>query len=548
LNRPDRAWRRQRIRAFAGVFSGIIYDFWLEERLTRKHGRRDARIRMSDRHRRRAVQFRETAVELGGVMIKLGQFFSARADVLPEEYIQELSALQDEVPGVPFEMIKGQIEAEFGRPLEQIFLEFDPKPVAAASLAQVHTAVLVDGEFVAVKVQRPGLEEVVDIDLATFRYIMQGLSRYTKLGRQMDLPGLALEFERVFGDELDFLREASYAERFKENFAFNPHVYIPSVYPEYTTDKVVTLEYVSGIKVSDYGGLEEAGIDRYEVARTIVESFLQMVLVDGFFHADPHPGNVFIRPGPVIVLVDFGMANEIASHMRQHIKEGVIAGTRGDWDSVVQHLVATGFVRRGANMPAIKNALQWLVDNYSGLSAETLDFNSLEAIQEDLRTIVYENPFSIPTEFAFLARASGILLGLTKGLAPQFDYVDAARPYIDRLVRETVESTVDLVLDEAKSFGKTLLALPRQTQELLHKLERGELKVRVDLGEVVRSIDRSTTARLLQGLIFAVGALLAGAVVLYVFSRLYEAGCMGTATLIAAVAAVVLLRRVTRAR
>ncbi len=498
---------------------------------------------MSEEHRRRAIQFRETAVRLGGVMIKLGQFFSARADVLPEEYIEELGALQDEVPGVPFPAIKKQIENEFGRPLDEIFLEFDPDPVAAASLAQVHTAALMDGEPVAVKVQRPGLEDVVDIDLATFRYIMEGLSRYTKLGRQMDLPGLAREFERVFGDELDFRREAYYAERFKLNFQFSPSVYIPAVYPEYTTDKVVTLEYVTGIKITNYQELEAGNIDRYEVARNVIESFLQMVLVDGFFHADPHPGNIFVRPGPVIVFVDFGMANEIKSFMREQIKQGVIDGTRRDWDGVVQHLIATGFVRRGSNVAAIKNAIRWLVDNYSGLSAETLDYNTLDAIQEDLRTLMYENPFTIPTEFAFLARAAGILLGLTRGLAPDFDYVEAARPYIDRLVRGSFESRLELIVDEAKEIGKTFLALPRQTQDILNKLDKGELRVRIDSTELVRTLDRSTVSRSIHSLSFVVTGLIIGAVLLYVSKMVYQASCVGSFGVLLFAVVVLLLRR-----
>lgn len=518
MDRAERTWRQRRIRAFARVFSGIIYDLWREERLTRKYGRKAARVRMSARHRRRAIQFRETAVELGGVLIKLGQFLSARADVLPDEYIQELKALQDEVPGVAFAHIKAQVESEFGRPLDDVFLEFNPEPIAAASLAQVHNAVLTDGEPVAVKVQRPGIEKLIDVDLATFSYLMTGLNRYTRTGRRMDLPGLVEEFAKVLGDELDFEREAYYAQRFKANFEFNPIIYIPSVYPEYTTNRVVTLEQVGGIKINEYKQLEAAGINRHDVATAVVESYLQQVLVDGFFHADPHPGNIFVRPGPVIVYVDFGMAVEIDPDMRRHIKEGVIAGTKRDMDGVVQHLIATGFVRRGADTRAIKNAIQWLIDNYSGISAETLDYNSLEAIQEDLRTIMYENPFTIPTQFAFLARAVGTMLGLTQGLDPRFDYVEASQPYVNQLVKGTTEAYSRLVLDEAKSIGKTLLALPGQVQGLMNKLDRGEVRVRIDSGEIVRALDRSNVGRAWQSLIFVVVALIGAGVALY-FAR-----------------------------
>lgn len=524
MDKAQRTWRTRRVRAFSRLFAGIVFDFWREERIARKHGRKAARARMSARHRRRAADFRRVALELGGVIIKLGQFLSARADVLPEEYIQELMALQDEVPPVSFEAIKAQVESEFGRPLEEVFVEFDPEPIAAASLAQVHDATLADGEPVAVKVQRPGLEELVDFDLAVVEYLMKGLDRHTKLGHQLDLPGLAQEFARVLGDELDFYREGHYAERFKQNFDFNPTIYIPSVYWEYTTDKVLTLERVTGIKINNYDALEEAGIDRNRVAHEVIESYLQMVLEDGFFHADPHPGNIFVRPGPVIVYVDFGMAGEISAVMRDHIKDGVIAGTRGDMDGVARYLLATGFVRRGSNMGAIKNAVRWLLDNYAGLTADTIDFNSLEAIQEDLRTIMYENPFAIPTQFAFLARAVGTLLGLTQGLDPHFDYVEASTPYVNRLIKSSTPAYTDLVLDEAKQLGKTLLALPRQTQEIMTKLERGELKVRIDARDVAGALEGSRLAQSITSLVWVVVALLGAAVTLRVLGWAVESG------------------------
>ncbi|RJQ52536.1 MAG: AarF/ABC1/UbiB kinase family protein [Actinobacteria bacterium] len=546
MDRAQRRWRNRRVRVFARVFAGIIYDFWREERIARKHGRKIARARMSARHRERAAHFRETAVQFGGVIIKLGQFLSARADVLPEEYIQELKALQDEVPAVPFEAIKAQIESEFGRPLEDIFVEFDPEPIAAASLAQVHNATLADGEPVAVKVQRPGLEELVDFDLAVFRYLMDGLGRYSKLGRQLDLSGLAREFSLVLGDELDFHREGHYAQRFKANFDFNPIIYIPSVHWEYSTDKVLTLEHVEGIKISDYAALEAAGISRNEVAREVVTSYLQMVLEDGFFHADPHPGNIFVRPGPVIVYVDFGMAGEITSQMRAHIKDGVVAGTKRDMDGVVTHLMATGFVRRGVNVKAIKNAIQWLLDNYAGMTADTLDFDSLESIQEDLRTIMYENPFTIPTQFAFLARAVGTLLGLTQGLDPHFDYVAAATPYVDKLVKGSAPGYTELVVAEAKELGKTLLSLPRQTQDVLTQLERGELRVRVDARDVASSLDESRVGRSISSLVWVVVALIGAAVALRIYGWALEAG--GAAVLALAVLVYVIWRSRSRKR
>jgi len=350
MSKSTRFDRRRRIRIITRLFVGITWDFWKESRIARKQGMAVARGRMSAKHQRRAIQFREVALEMGGVLIKLGQFFSTRVDVMPSEYIEELAKLQDMVPPVPFDEVRLVIESEFGRPLEETFPDFEREAVAAASLAQVHLATLPSGERAAIKVQRPDINKLANIDLATFSYLMDGIHRFTKFGRQIDIPMIVDEFVRTVGDELDFLREAQNAERFQEFFADNERVYIPRVYRDYTSTKVLALEAVSGLKVSDYEAMEAAGIDRIETAQIIIDAYLKQVLEDGFFHADPHPGNLFVNPGPIVTFVDFGMVGEITPPMKDAFRNAIIGIAQRDSQQVISALRELRFIRPGADV------------------------------------------------------------------------------------------------------------------------------------------------------------------------------------------------------
>lgn len=509
--------RGRRIRAFLRIFFGIAWDFFRETRLTRKIGGGRAREKMARKHRKRAIKLRETAIELGGVLIKLGQFLGARVDVMPEPYIQELMKLHDEVPPAPFNEVKALIEREFDKPLEKIFKAFDPEPEAAASLAQVHSAFLPSGEKVAVKVQRPGLENLINIDLATFAYLMEGLRRFTRLGRRFDIAGMVEEFARTLGEELDFFREGYYADRFRKNFQDDEKVYIPKVYWEYTTDRILTLEHVRGIKINRYEELESAGIDRHQVARELVRIYIEQFLKHGFFHADPHPGNLFVMPGPIITFVDFGMTGEIASEMREQFKRMVTSVVKQDINEIIGALTALGFLRGGVNLTPIRNSIEWMFENYAQIAAtREVTYESLEEIQEDIRTIMYEQPFNLPSQFAFLGRAFATLLGLVTGLDPQFDLVEEAKPYVRELMAETRQDILATFIQEATSCGKTLLNLPRQLERTLTKAERGELKVRNESPYLAEETAHLTRARYTLALAIFSSSLVIGSVLLLI--------------------------------
>ncbi len=512
MSKSTRFDRQRRIRVFARLFIGITWDFWKESRIARKQGMAIARERMSAKHRRRAIQFREVALEMGGVLIKLGQFFSTRVDVMPSEYIEELAKLQDMVPPVPFDEVRLIIESEFEQPLEEIFPEFEREAIAAASLAQVHLATLPSGERVAIKVQRPNIDRLANIDLATFSYLMDGVHRFTKFGRQIDIPMVVDEFVRTIGDELDFLREAQNAERFRKLFADNERVYVPRIYRDYTTTKVLTLEAISGLKVSDYEAMEAAGIDRVETAQIIIDAYLKQVLEDGFFHADPHPGNLFVNPGPVVTFVDFGMVGEITQTMKDAFRNAVIGIAQRDSQQVIDALRELRFVRPGADVRSVKNAIDWMMENYSGLRANSLSFEEIEEIREDILLILHDQPLTIPAQFAFLGKTFGGAVGVTTGLDPNIDLIEATKPYVAKLTRSAMKDWTTLVMREAQNIGRLLLAIPKQVHDTLEAAQSGQLRIKVDSREIVKAIERSDRRRGVWAMVLFSGLVLLGGV------------------------------------
>src|SRR2546423_2751853 len=277
------------------------------------------------------VAFRETAVELGVLMIKLGQFLSCRADLLPEQALAVLSCLQDEVPPVPFNQVVSVIESELGKPVEEVFSMLERKCTAAASLGQVHKAVLAStGETVAVKIQRPDIGQLARMDLSTLKFVIWIITRFVDVNGIIDLMGVYHEFQRTIYEEIDYVREAANARRFKEMFKDDPMIYIPRVYDQYVSRRLLVLEWIDGIKINDYAALNAAGINRLEVAKCTVCAYFYQFFKAGFFHADPHPGNIFVKKGatgdgPIVTFVDFGMVGSLTKQMKRLMKDVFLA-------------------------------------------------------------------------------------------------------------------------------------------------------------------------------------------------------------------------------
>ncbi|MCL4509161.1 MAG: AarF/ABC1/UbiB kinase family protein [Chloroflexi bacterium] len=513
-----RAWRRtrrQRFRAVFFLFLSLIIDYWRIWLLRHTFGEIFVRRRLPGMRRRQAAHFRETAIEQGGLLIKLGQFFSSRVDLLPPEYIEELAKLQDEVPSLPFEEIRKVAETELGGPLAGWFASFEEQALAAASLGQVHRATLPTGEQVAVKVQRPGIASIIAIDLDNLRWVISWMRRLTTITRDVDWNGVIAEFEDTLHDELDYRIEAQSADRFRDTFAGWPTVYAPVVYHSHSRERVLTLEYCEGIKITNYAALEAAGINKMAVARTLLEAYFRQVFELDFFHADPHPGNLLVRSGPVIVFLDFGLMGKITPQMRRGARNLLNAFVDRDADAATRTLSELGFLRTGANQRVIRQALAWFLEQFYRNSLIELSRISPDEVFTEVKELIYEQPFQIPANYVFLGRAIGTLVGLSTGLAPQLNVVQVMTPYARKLTgRSSQTETSDVIMRELREYARIALALPKTVDRVLNRFDSGDLRVRVsDLDGLAQDINRlEGTGRRLITAALSAGALIGGSV------------------------------------
>src|SRR5256885_5350014 len=370
------------------------------------------------------VAFRATAIKLGVLMIKLGQFLSSRADLLPEQALAVLGSLQDEVPPAPFTHVVSLIEAELGKPVDQVFSMLERKCTAAASLGQVHKAVLVStGEEVAVKVQRPNIDQLVSSDLSTLKFVIWVINRFVDTGEFIDLMGVYREFKRTVYEEIDYITEAANARRFHEMFKDDPTIYIPRVHDDYVTRRVLVLEWIDGIKINDYAALEAAGVSRLEVAKRTVRAYFYQFFNEGFFHADPHPGNIFVLPegkadkkvtvseGPVIAFVDFGMVGSLTKNMRKSLKELFLSFVSRDSRALVRALNKLGFIGEGANMAAMGRGVSLMVGHYYGITLGGARGIGIPEVGPGVVELLFGPPFQTPGPVAFIGKGIRGLCG-----------------------------------------------------------------------------------------------------------------------------------------
>ena len=514
-------------------FARAILSFIYWELILPRIGFRSlSRRTRSQRFRQFAARFRALAIRMGGVMIKVGQFLSSRLDVLPPEITEELSGLQDEVPPEDFAAIRRLAEAELGAPLEQLFEHFDPDPLAAASLGQVHRARLLaitaDAEAfreVVVKIQRPFIDQLIEVDFSALHRVAGWVMRYKPIRRRVNVPALVAELEDTVHKEIDYLAEAEHAETFRKNFAGRKRIHVPRVVHSRTTKRVLTLENVYAIKVTDYAAITAAGIDRGQVAKVLLDTYLKQIFEDGFFHADPHPGNLFVTPIPAteekkaswrLTFVDFGMVGVVPENAGEGLRELVIGvGTR-DASKVVEAFQTLDVLLPGADLRLIEQAESQLFDRFWGMSMSELrsvDRREMHQFAMQFRELMYEMPFQLPHDLLLLGRTVAILSGMCTGLNPQFNLWDQLVPYARKLLTEDGASNWDVLLDEIGDLARELIALPAQTGRVLTRLERGELNVNTP--QVSRQMYHLESAvnRLTGSIVFA--ALLLGGVTLY---------------------------------
>ncbi|HEY3315644.1 MAG TPA: AarF/ABC1/UbiB kinase family protein [Bacillota bacterium] len=520
LNRRARYWAVMRL------FLSIYSDFALEKVQRRLFGHGFVERRHAAMLRRQAARFRETAIRMGGLLIKLGQFLSSRVDLLPEEYTDELAKLQDEVPAEDYNEVAAMVVAEFGHPVEEVFASFSHKALAAASLGQVHEARLHDGTRVAVKVQRPRIDEIVDIDLASLRRVVNLLDSLTDWGRRFDLDLVFREFASTVRKELDYVQEGRNAQQFRKNFKGFKEVYIPKIYWAQTTRRVLTLEYIEGIKVSDTTALDANGIDHTEVVRLLVESYLEQMIHHGLIHADPHPGNVFIvgrdgfttvggrhlKPGNII-FVDFGMVGQITETDKHNFRRLFLGVAARDVREIIAAAQGLGFVRPTADMNALRRSLAWIIERFSTNSLQEIYGLDIEDILFELKDLMESHAFQIPANFIFLGRAIATLSGLASGLDPDVNLIKLFEPYARELMEEDQAQAGGALKQRLTALGLNLLALPGLAEKVLRQAQEGDLRVRIEAPEMTEAYHRqeAATSRL-SVMVLAGSLLIAGSV------------------------------------
>jgi ubiquinone biosynthesis protein len=428
--------------------------------------------------------------ELGPTAIKLGQLLSTRPDLLPPDIIVELRRLQDAAPEVAWPGIRARIEEELGAPMGEVFAEWDEAPLAAASLAQVHAATLLDGRPVVIKVQRPGIQANIDLDLDILYDLARLAQQRTPLGDIYELEDVAVEFAATLQGELDYRREGRNADRFRANFADEPDLVAPHVVWEYTTRRVLVMERIHGVKIDDVAALAAAGYDRRRVAHKCARMIVKEVLEDGFFHADPHPGNFFVLPGERIGVMDFGKVGTLEAVDRDNLLRLYVRLVQQDMEGIVNQMIRMGVASRRVNRDALQRDVRRLLTKYVGASLEEITFRE---VFEDTMPVIFRHHLRFPTNLWLLSQTLGVMEGLALKLDPDFDVFEVSKPFVTRFAREIwlPSHWGPTALRGVTDWVDLVRLAPRQMGRILDQAEHGEFSLRVDIPEL-----RETTNQL----------------------------------------------------
>ncbi|MDP4808796.1 MAG: AarF/ABC1/UbiB kinase family protein [Cyanobium sp. MAG_160] len=481
--------------------------------------------RQRSRQRRRARWLTQEFLGLGSAFIKLGQLLSARPDVLPADLVEQLATLQDRVPAFPFAVVQDLLEQELGERCAEI-IDLESEPLGSASLAQVHRASLRSGRQVVLKVQRPGLERTFRLDLEVMQQVAAAVQRHPRWGRGRDWIGIAQECRRVLLRELDFRLEAEHAARFRQQFLDDPGIRIPAVVWELSTRRVLCLDYVPGIKITDRQALLEAGIVPAAIAEKGAASYLQQLVRFGFFHADPHPGNLAVAADGALIYYDFGMMGQLSSRLRGRLGSMVRAAAGRDAAGLVKELQLAGVIAPGVDPGPVRRLVRLMLEE-----ALTPPFsaNVLERLSGDLYDLVYGQPFRLPPELIFVMRALSTFEGVGRSLDSGFSLVAIARPYLLPLMTSSGgsgggsgSSANDLfneISRQAAEVGSRALGIPKRLDDSLARIEQGDLQVQIRAGETDRLLRRLALAQQAAGQSMLLAGLAVAASLLAVSAR-----------------------------
>ncbi|MDJ1184033.1 ABC1 kinase family protein [Roseofilum casamattae] len=541
-NRPKYSKNRRSldIWTFFWLFS---WSVWFNGKAwSYRGGKTEEKVKI--RQRKQAIWIRETFLDLGPTFIKLGQLFSTRADLFPTEYVEELSKLQDRVPAFSYEKAKQIVEEDLGKEISHLFHSFDPIPLAAASLGQVHRARLHGGEDVVVKVQRPGLRQLFTIDLDILKGIARYFQNHPRYGKGRDWLGIYDECCRILWEEIDYLHEGRNADTFRRNFREEHWVKVPRVYWRYASPRVLTLEYSPGIKISNYDALEAAGLDRKKLAHLGAKAYLMQILDSGFFHADPHPGNLAVSTDGALIFYDFGMMGQIQTITREKLLDTFFGIAQKDGNRVMNSLIELGALTPTGDTGPVRRSIQYMLDNFMDKPFES---QSVSDISDDLYDIAYDQPFRFPATFTFVMRAFSTLEGVGKGLDPEFNFMEVAKPFATELMNsENGSASGDLFGElsrQATQMSNTALGLPRRLEDALDKLEQGDIRLRVRSSETDRILRRMSNLSLVNTYGILTSGFTVSAAILIAAE---EIGLAVLASVLAIATAIVLVRLLQR--
>ena len=479
----------------------------------------------SEMRRERADTLLGSLLTLGPTFIKLGQLLSSRPDVLPPEYVDELSKLQDEVPPAPWEDAENVLEAELG-PVEDNFEEFDTDAISGASLGQVYDA-RIDGERVAVKVRRPGIEDLVAADLRVIRWSLPVLMRFLGQGRAFSLENLADEFGRTIREEMDYDREASMLNEIRANFEDDPDIVIPRVIESHSGSRVLTMEFLSGTKINRIDELDEEGLDRHELAVNLQRAYLQMIIQDGVFHADPHPGNLSVTDDGSIIFYDFGMSGHVDDFIQRKIVEFYIAVANQDIEGILDALIEMGTLSPEADRRTMGQVMELAIEDARGEDIETYRVQQIVSQVEDT---IYEFPLRLPSNLALVLRVATVVEGVCVTLDPGFDFIAVATEYLteEGYREESVKQYVSETSDQLQASAQSLVRTPPKLERALDRIDRDDLYARVSI-EDDNDVFDLLAKRLIYGILLAFGGLTTA--VLYVAEAFPAAAVAGLISL-----------------
>lgn len=463
--RPLR-WQRARYSPFTrkvDIFvssAQLVFYLWWDSKIPRR----------SVRYRNRRAQWLVgTLLDLGPTFIKLGQALSTRADLLPLEYVQALGRLQDKVPEFPPNQAIAIVEAELGASIYKLFRQFDPVPIAAASLGQVHKARLHTGEDVVVKVQRPGLERLFELDFKILRQMLRFCDRFLPWTRQYNLAAIYQEFVDILRQEIDYIQEALNADRFRYNFKDHARILAPTVYPKYTTKRVLTMDYLPGIKINDRQSLEACGINVKEINQLGICCYLKQLLQDGFFQADPHPGNMAVSQDGCLIFYDFGMMAEVQPINKQQMVKTFFAVLRKDTDQVVETLTDMGLIEPLVDMTPVRRVTQFLLEKFTEKPVELQAFSEMRS---ELYALYEQQPFRLPAKMTFILKALTTLDGVARSLDPQYNLLACAAPFVKTLTLSRGQNAaVGELARQAKNYLAERLRQPSSVEIVMQRLE-----------------------------------------------------------------------------